>query len=81
MPHFVGKVGVGGDDIDLGPCLLEFGIVVCGVFDFGRAIEGECCGHENQYRPLAFERLIRDLDEFAVVEGLCFERLDLGVDE
>ena len=81
MPHLVGKVGVGGDDVDLGPCLLEFGIVVCGVFHFGGAVEGERGGHENQHRPLAFEGLIGDLDEFAVVKSLGLEGLNLGVDD
>ena len=81
MPHLVGKVGVGGHDVNLCTCFLEFRIVVCGVFDFGRAIESECGGHENQHRPLAFEGFIGDLNEFAVVKGLCFEGLNLGVDD
>ena len=81
MPHLVREMGVSGDDVNLGTGFLEFGVVVGSVFDFGRAIEGECGRHENQHRPFAFEAFVRNLNEFAVVECLGFEGLDFGVDE
>jgi len=77
----VSKMGVGGDNVDLGTGFLEFGVVVSSVFDFGRAIEGESGRHENQHRPFAFEAFVRNLNEFAVVKCLGFEGLDFGVDE
>jgi hypothetical protein len=55
--------------------------VVGSVFHFGGAVEGECCRHEDQDRPLAFEALFGDFNEFALVKGLGLERLDGGVDE
>ena len=36
MPHLVGEVSVGRDDVDLGLELLEFGVVVGSVLDFSR---------------------------------------------
>jgi hypothetical protein len=74
VPHLVREVRVGGDDVDLGAGFLELGVVLGGVFDFGRAIEGEGGRHEDQDRPLALEGLVGDLDEFAGVEGGGFER-------
>ena len=44
MPHLVREMRVGGDDIDLGAQLLELGVVLGGVLDFGRAVEGEVGG-------------------------------------
>jgi hypothetical protein len=49
-----------------------------GVFDLGRAVEGEGGRHEDQDRPLALQAGVGDLDELAVVEGIGLERLDLG---
>ena len=59
VPHLVREVRVGGDDVDLGAELLELGVVVGRVFDFGRAVEGEGRRHEDQHRPLALEGLGR----------------------
>jgi hypothetical protein len=81
VPDLVREMGVGGDDIDFGASLLELGVVIGGVFDFGRAVEGEGGGHENQDRPLALQTLFGDLDELAIVESLSLERLYLGIDE
>ena len=81
MPDLVREVGVGGHDVDLGTGLLELGVVVSRVLDFGRAVEGESGRHEDQHVPLALEALLGDFDELAIVESLGFERLDLGVDQ
>ena len=81
VPDFVREVGVGGHDIDLGTGFLEGGVVVRRVFDLGGAVEGESGGHENQHVPLAFEALFGDFDELSILESLCFERLDLGIDQ
>ncbi|CEE60222.1 conserved hypothetical protein [Xanthomonas citri pv. citri] len=81
VPHLVREMRVGGDDIDLGASLLEGGIVVGGVFHFGRAVEGECGRHEDQHRPLALQAGLGDFDEVAIVVRIRLERLDLGVDE
>ena len=75
------EVGIGGNDVNLGTSLLELGIVVSRVFDFGRAVEGEGSRHEDQHGPLALQGLLGHFDELAIVEGVGFERLDLGVDE
>ena len=81
VPHLVREVGVGGDDVDLGARLLEFGVVVGGVFDFGGAVEGERGRHEDQDRPLALQAFVGNLDELAVAVRGGLERFDLGVDE
>jgi hypothetical protein len=52
-----------------------------GIFDFGRAVEGEGGRHEDHDGPLALQAGFGDFDELAVVEGLGLERLNLGVDE
>src|SRR3546814_20198322 len=62
-PDLVREMRVGGDRIDLGAGLLEFGVAVGGVFDFRRAIEGECGRHEGQHGPLALQALVGDFDE------------------
>jgi hypothetical protein len=81
VPHLVGKVTVGGNDINLGTDFLEFGVVVSCIFNFCGTVEGEGCRHENQNRPFTLQALIGDLNEFAVVECLGFERLNVGVDD
>jgi hypothetical protein len=81
VPHFVREVGVGGDDVDFGAHFLERGVIVGCIFDFGRAIEGEGCRHEDQHGPFALQRLLGDFDELAVMEGLGLERLDLSIDK
>ena len=81
VPDLVREMRVGGDDVDLGVELLEFGVVVGRVLDFGRAVEGEGGRHEDQHRPLALQGLLGDFDELAVVERLDLERLDCGVDQ
>src|SRR5690606_27773460 len=81
MPDLVREMSIGGDDVHLGTGLLEFGVAVSSVFDFGRAVEGESCRHEDHYRPLALQGLFGDFDELAIVESVDFERLDLGVDQ
>jgi hypothetical protein len=55
--------------------------MVSGVFDLGRAVEGEGCRHEDQDRPLALQGAVGDLDELAIQVSVGFERLDLGVDQ
>ena len=81
VPYLVREMGVGGNDVDLGTGLLELGVVVSRVFDFSWAVEGEGSRHEDQYRPLAFQALLGDFDELAVVESVGFERLNLSVDQ
>ena len=81
VPHLVGEVSVGGDDVDLRAQLLELGIVVGCVFYFGGAVEGESCRHEDEGRPLTLQTLFAYFDEFAVVESLCLERCNFGIDE
>jgi hypothetical protein len=81
MPHLVREVGVGGNDIDLSAGLLELCVVVCCVFDFSRAVEGESGRHKNEDVPLTFEGLIGNGDELAIVESLVLESLDLRIDK
>ena len=81
VPDFVREVGVGGDDVHFGASSLEFGVVVGGVFDFSRAVEGEGGRHEDQHGPLALQAFFGDLNELAVVESLGLERLNLGIDQ
>ena len=81
VPHLVAEVGVGGDDIDLGTGFLELGVMLGGVFDLGRAIEGKCGRHEDQYRPMAFQAGFGHFDELAIMEGVGLERLHLRVDQ
>ena len=52
-----------------------------GVFDFGRAVEGEGGRHEDQHGPLALQIGITHFDELAVLERLGLERLNLGIDQ
>src|SRR3546814_4764604 len=68
-------------DVCSSDLLLEFGVAVGGVFDFRRAIEGECGRHEDQHGPLALQALVGDFDELAIVERLRLERLDFGIDQ
>jgi hypothetical protein len=44
-------------------------------------LKGERGRHEDQDRPLAAQRLVGDLDELAVAEGLRLERSDGAVDQ
>ena len=85
VPHLVREVCVGGDDVHLGTGLLELGIVVSRVFDFGGAVEGESGWHENQHRPLALQAGVGHFNELALAatvdEGGGFERLNWGVDQ
>jgi len=81
MPHLVRKMCIGGHDVNLCTCFLEFCIVVSSVFDLCGAIESESGWHENQNRPFAFECFVGHLNKLAVVKGLCFEWLNLRVDE
>ena len=81
VPDLVREVGVGGDDVDLGTGLLELGVMLGGVFDFGRAVEGEGGRHEDHHGPLALQVCVRNLDELAVVEGVGGEGLHLGIDQ
>ena len=75
------EMGVGRDAVDLDAQLLELGVVVGEVFEFGRADEGEVGRIEEHHRPLALQIGVGDVDELALLEGLGLERLDLGVDE
>src|SRR3990167_7140991 len=81
VPDFVGEMGIGGDDVNFGAGIAERSVVVGSVFDFSRAVEGEGSRHEDQYRPLAFQRLLGHFDELTVVERIGLERLNLGVDK
>ncbi len=81
VPDLVREVGVGSDDVHLGLGLLELGVAVGSVFDFGRAVEGEGSRHEDQHGPLALQGLFGDFDELAIVEGIDFKRLNLSVDQ
>jgi hypothetical protein len=81
VPHLVGEMRVGRHDVDLGTRFLELAVVISRVFDFGRAVEGEGCRHENQDGPLALQRLVAHGNEFAIVEGFGLEGLDLGIDQ
>jgi hypothetical protein len=81
VPHFVGKVGVGGHDVDLSTGFLEFSVVVRCVFYFSGAVEGEGCGHENKNIPLALEGFVGHGYELAVVKGFVLERQHLGIDQ
>jgi hypothetical protein len=75
------EVGIGGHDVNLSTCLLEFCVVVSSVFYFSGAVKGECSGHENKNVPLALEGFVGHGDEFAIVESFVFEGLDLRVDQ
>src|SRR3989344_4825712 len=85
VPHLVREVGVGGHDVDLGAGLLELCVVVGSVFDFGGAVEGESCGHEDQHGPLALEGLLGHFDEFTLAvtvdESGGLEGLNLRIDQ
>ena len=81
VPHLVREMRVGGDDVDLGTGALELRVIVGGVLDFGRAVEGEGSRHEDQYRPLALQAVLGDFDEFASLECGGLERLDFSVDK
>src|SRR5690606_9120511 len=81
VPNLVGEVSIGSDAVHCGTGLLQLGVAVGSVFKLGRAVEGESCRHEDQYRPRALQGLFGDFDELAVVESVDFKRLDLGVDQ
>ncbi|MCY1407429.1 hypothetical protein D9M71_227290 [compost metagenome] len=81
MPGLVGEVGVGGHAIDFHAQLLEFGVVVSQVAQFGRANESEVSRVEEEHGPLAFQVGFGQLDELALVVGGGFERFDFGVDQ
>ncbi len=81
MPHLVREVRVGGDDVHLGTGLLELLVVLGGVLDLGRAVEGEGGRHEDQHRPLALQAGLGDFDELAVEVCGGLERLDFGIDQ
>jgi len=70
MPDLVREMGIGGNDIHLGPGLLELAIMLSGIFNLRRAVESERGGHENQHRPLALEIGIGDFDELAVMKRI-----------
>jgi hypothetical protein len=74
-------VSVGGHDVDLSAHFLELGVVVSGIFHFGRAVEGECSGHKNEHIPLTLEGFVGDGDKLAIVESFVFKVLDLGIDK
>jgi hypothetical protein len=77
----VGKVGVGGNAVDLYAEFLEGSVVVSQVFQLGWANEGEVGWVEEYDRPLAFQVSVRDLNEVAVFERGSFERFYLAVDD
>ncbi|MNG08732.1 hypothetical protein D3C84_921120 [compost metagenome] len=77
----MGKVGIGGNAVDLDAQLLERVVVVSQVFQFGRANEGEVGWVEEHDRPLAFQVSVRHFYEVAIFEGVSFERFNLAVDD
>ena len=81
VPDLVREMRVGGDDVDLGASLLEFGVVFGRIFHFSGAVEGESSGHENHDRPLALQAGFGHFDELAVVESLSLEWLNCGIDK
>ena len=85
MPNLVREMGVSGDDVDFSASLLEFSVVFSCIFNFGRAVEGESCRHENQDRPLALEVLVGNFNELALAgaidERLRLEGLNLRIDQ
>ena len=81
MPGLVGEVRVGRDAIHLDAEILEHRVVVSQITQFGRTHEGEIGRVEHDDRPLAFEVLVADRDELAVVVRGGLERNDFGVDE
>ncbi|MPM79922.1 hypothetical protein SDC9_126965 [bioreactor metagenome] len=80
-PGLVREVGVGRDRIDFDAQLLEFGVQIGHVAEFGRADEGEVGRVEEEDRPLALQVGIGHGDELAVLVGLDDERLELAVDD
>ncbi len=81
VPRFVGKVGVGGNTVDLNAQFLELGIVVSKVTQLGRANERKVGWIEEHDRPFAFQVGFADRDELALVVGSGVERFDLAVDD
>src|SRR5689334_5133652 len=81
VPGSVGKVGIGGNAVDLDAQFLELGVVVSQVFQFGRANKGEVSWVEENDRPLAFQVSVRHVYEVAVFVGGSFERFNLAVDD
>src|SRR5690606_22251350 len=79
-PGLVGEAGVGRDGVNFYAHLLQLGIVVSHVAQFGRAYEGEVSRVEEEYGPLALHVSFGNFDELALLEGLGFERLDLSID-
>jgi hypothetical protein len=53
------------------------------VFNFGGAVEGKGCGHENHDRPVFAVRPVffGHFNEFSIMEGVDFEGLHFGVDQ
>jgi hypothetical protein len=72
-------MGISSDDINFSAHLLEGGIVVSCIFNFGRAVECESCWHKNKYRPLAFDALVRNGNELTVVESFSLKWLNLSI--
>ena len=58
VPGLVREVRVGGHAVDLDAQLLEFGVVVGEIAEFGRADEGEIGRVEHDHGPLALEALV-----------------------
>ncbi len=82
VPGSVGKVGIGGNAVDFDAQLLELGVVVSQVFQFGRADEGEVSWVEEHDRPLAFQVSVRHfLRSRHFFKGVSFERFNLAVDD
>ena len=75
VPGLVREVGVGGHRVDFHAHLLELGVVVGHVAQFGRADEGEVGRVEEEHRPLALDIGVGHLDELAGLVGAGFEKL------
>ena len=61
--------------------LFQLGVMIGEVAKLGRADEREVGGIEEEDRPFSRDVGVGDVDEFALLVGLRFERFDLGIDE
>src|SRR5690625_934294 len=80
VPGFVGEVGIGRNRENLDTKLLELFVVISQVFEFGWADKGKVCRIEHEYRPLASNAFVGELDELTIVVSHGFERQDLSID-
>jgi hypothetical protein len=81
VPGLVREVRIGRHAVDFNAELLEIGVAIGQVTQFGRANKREVGRIENENRPLALQAFFSDGHEFAVVISLCLERFDLTIDD